>query len=121
MSTPKRLEPGRLDWAGSASNEVAPGITARNLVGDHLSTSTFELEPGAVIPRHAHPNEELGLVLRGGLRMRCGDQEFTVGAGDTFFVAPSTPHDGVALDEGCTLLECYSPPRTPAPATEEPT
>ena len=121
MDTPAPLEPGPIDWAGVARGDVAEGITARSLVGEHLSTSTFDLEPGAVIPRHAHPNEELGLVLRGALRMCCGDEEFTVEAGDTFFVRPNTPHDGVALGEGCTLLECYSPPRTPSPVTEEPT
>lgn len=113
------LTTGLVDWDALAPSPVADGITARTFVGAHLSSTTFELAPGAVIPRHAHPNEELGIVLRGGLRMRCGDTELTLHAGDTFFVAPDTAHEGVALDGGCSLLECYSPPRIPAPASEE--
>ena len=118
MSVPP-LTSGPLAWSEVTPSPVAEGITARTFVGDHVSTTTFELVAGAVIPRHAHPNEELGVVLRGGLRMSCGGDEFTLVAGDSFFVAPDTPHEGVALDDGCTLLECYSPPRIPAPASEE--
>lgn len=119
MTAHSSLASGPIAWPEVAEAPVTSSIAARTLLGQQMSATTFELAPGAVIPRHAHPNEELGIVLRGQLRMRCDDAEFTVGPGQTFFVAAETPHDGVALDEGCTLLECYAPPRIPAPASEE--
>jgi quercetin dioxygenase-like cupin family protein len=115
-----RLASGPLAWARVDAEPVADGITGRTLAGEHLSSTVFELAPGAVIPRHAHESEELGVVLRGGLRMSTGDGDaYEVRAGDSFFVAGATPHEGVALDDGCTLLECYSPPRVPAPSSRD--
>lgn len=112
------LRSGPIIWTAANAATVTAEITGRTLAGEHLSTTLFALEPHAVIPRHAHPNEELGVVLRGRLRLDVGDGWFTVGAGDSFFVAAGAAHEGMALDEGCTLLECYSPPRVPAPASE---
>ena len=117
--TASALTSGPLRWTEVEVAPVAPAITAQTLLARQLSTTRFELEPEAVIPRHAHPNDELGVVLRGALRLRCGDETFTVTAGESFFVAGGDEHDGFALDEGCTLLECYAPPRVPAPATED--
>ncbi|MGD9700871.1 MAG: cupin domain-containing protein [Acidimicrobiia bacterium] len=110
---------GPVGWDASPESTVASGITARSRVAAHLSASVYRLAPHAVVPHHAHPSEELGYVIGGGLRMTCGDgDEFVVRAGDTFFVTANTPHSAVALAEGCELLECYSPPRVPAPQGE---
>lgn len=112
------LETGPIAWGATDAAQVTDQITGRTLAGQHLSTTLFELEAHAVIPRHAHPNEELGVVLRGRLRLDLGGGWITINAGESFFVAAGAAHEGMALDEGCTLLECYSPPRVPAPATE---
>jgi hypothetical protein len=39
-------------------------------------------------------------------------------AGDTFVITGDVQHTAVALESGCTLIECYSPPRIPAPMEE---
>lgn len=119
MAASSPLSSGPIIWSDVPASPVTDAITARTVVGSHLSSTTFELESHAPIPRHAHPNDELGIVLRGGLRMSCGADEFVVKAGEAFFVSAGTPHEGAALAGGCTLLECYSPPRVPAPADEE--
>lgn len=112
------MRSGPLAWLDVDPDPVSDGITGRTVIGEHLSSTVFELAPGAAIPRHAHPSEELGVVLRGGLRLTCDGRDFEVGVGESFYVAGGAPHEGNALDEGCTLLECYSPPRVPAPASE---
>lgn len=118
--SPPVLVPGAIDWAGVPEVAVAAGITGRTVAGEHLSTTVFELRPDAVIPRHAHPSEELGVVLRGSLRLVLdGAAPVVVGPGESFFVPGDTPHEGNALDDGCTLLECYAPPRVPAPSDEQ--
>lgn len=112
------LRSGPLGWSGVREVPVADGIAARTLRGRQLSVTVYELAPGAVVPRHTHPSEELGVVLRGGLRMSCGGEEFDVRTGESFFVGGDAAHEGVALEDGCTLLECYAPPRVPAPSSE---
>jgi quercetin dioxygenase-like cupin family protein len=110
---------GTIDWAAVPEVAVAAGITGRTVAAEHLSTTLFELQPGARIPRHAHPSDELGVVLRGGLHLVLGASAVVVGPGESFFVPGDTPHEGNALDDGCTLLECYAPPRVPAPSDEQ--
>ena len=115
-------ESGPIDWADVAAVDLVPGITARSRCGEQLSSTLFTLQPGAVVPEHAHPNEEFGYVIAGRLTVWYGDDGFDVGPGGSFFVAAGQPHRAIASDDGCQLLECYSPPRvpTPPPTTREP-
>lgn len=113
MKTADRFSSGPIDWLEPSSVDLVAGITARSFTGDQMSTTLFTLEPGAVVPEHAHPNEEFGYVVEGHLTVWCGDAEFDVEPGGTFFVAADQPHRAVASAAGCRLLECYAPPRVP--------
>jgi quercetin dioxygenase-like cupin family protein len=113
---------GPVDWDGVDLAQLTPAITARSLAGEQLSTTLFTLAPGAVVPEHAHPNDEFGYVVEGSLRVWSGGDHFDVTAGGSFFVARDQPHRAVASDDGCRLLECYAPPRLPTapPTTRNP-
>ena len=119
--SPDPLSPaGYIDWTPLTASLVAPGIEGRSVSGDQMSVSAFDLRPGAEVPRHAHLNEEFGIVVSGRLRLRCGsDAERVLAAGDSFLIDSNVEHSAVALDDGCRLIECYSPPRIPAPMEEE--
>lgn len=120
-----RSEPGGASW-GSGPTEwsdvtearLTPAITARSLAGQQLSVTVFSLQPDAVVPEHAHPNDEFGYVIDGALRVWSGSDVYDVVAGGSFFVARDEPHRAVASARGCQLLECYAPPRVPAPPTQ---
>lgn len=119
MTAHSDLSTGVLDWSTLTGTPVAAQILARSLSGNEMSISLFDLEPGAIVPRHAHPNEEFGYVVRGDLRLTTGalvDEPLM--AGDSFFVSANDPHTAVAGPDGCQLLECYAPPRVPAPTQE---
>ena len=60
----------------------------------------FELDAGAVVPEHSHENEQLGIVLRGTLNLRVGDEERVLGAGGTYRILSNTPHHAEAGPEG---------------------
>ena len=45
--------------------ELAAGVSGRPLFGAGAMINLIELEPGAVVPLHSHPHEQLGIVLRG--------------------------------------------------------
>ena len=45
--------------------ELAPGARARTPYGKHVMLSYLELDEGAVVPMHAHPHEQAGLMLEG--------------------------------------------------------
>lgn len=110
----------RFRWDALPNDVVADGITAAIVVGERLSVARYLLNPGAVVPEHAHDNEEFGQVLAGAIELRVGDTWTTVGPGEAFVVPANVPHDARALTDGCELLECYAPARRPIPRTDSP-
>jgi quercetin dioxygenase-like cupin family protein len=102
-------------WDDADPSALVPGITAATLVGTRLSATRFVLEPGADVPEHSHGSEEFGHVVRGGLELRCEGVTTTLRAGDAFVVPGGIPHAARAHDDGCEHIECYTPPRVPAP------
>jgi quercetin dioxygenase-like cupin family protein len=102
-----------VDWEGLTQHNPIPGITGSVTSGSELSAAIFRLEPGAVVPRHHHVNEEFGQILSGSLELEAGVERSTLRIGDSFLIPGNVPHAAVAGPEGCLLLECYAPPRNP--------
>ena len=45
----------------------APGVEMRVINGEKMTMVFFKLEPGAGVPLHAHPHEQVGTVLKGSI------------------------------------------------------
>ena len=101
-------------WDALRGDGPVPGVDAALAHGDQLSAALYRLEPGAVVPEHAHENEEFGQVIRGSLELRHAGGTVVLRAGEAFLLPGGVEHGATAGDEGCELLECYAPPRTPA-------
>ena len=107
-----------IDWAALRTAGPVPGVMAALTHGEQLSAALYTLEPGAVVPPHAHENEEFGQVIRGSLELRHAGGTVVLGAGEAFLLPGGVEHGARAGDEGCELLECYAPPRvTSSPQT----
>src|SRR5512134_1489468 len=48
-----------------ASRELCPGVTAKVAWGEKLMFSLVTLAPDAVVPEHAHPHEQMGMLVSG--------------------------------------------------------
>ena len=93
---------------GSSIRELA-GIPIGNAVNQSLAEAT--VPPGSATIEHFHrTSEEIYLFTAGAGRMRLGEEEAAVRAGDCVVIAPGTPHqlvnDG---DEPLVLLCCCAP------------
>ena len=88
-----------------------PGFTLRVFAGERLLTACIRMEPGAVVPRHQHHNEQLGVVLEGEIDLTIGDETRRVGPGGAWVIPGNAPHEAVAGPDGCLLLESFAPPR----------
>lgn len=92
------------EWAG-------PGYTAP-AVNQSLAEAT--IAPGSSTIAHFHrASEELYLVTSGRGRLRVGDEEHEVGAGDCIVIPPSQPHQihntgNVDLVVVCACSPAYS-------------
>jgi quercetin dioxygenase-like cupin family protein len=87
------------------------GVTARAVAGDRLTLAVIELDPGSVVPEHAHENEQLGMVLRGSVRFRIGDETRELGPGETWTIPGNVPHEVEVGPEGAEVIDVFAPVR----------
>jgi mannose-6-phosphate isomerase-like protein (cupin superfamily) len=74
-----------------------------------LAEATIPAGTSTLLHRHRQ-SEELYHVTRGSGLMRLGDEEFTIGVGDTVLIPPGTPHRVSALGEQALVILCCCAP-----------
>lgn len=94
-----------------AEKELFPGIVARSFWADNLLAARIEFAPNAAAPRHAHPNVQAGIIIRGQLTMEVDGETRTLGPGELYIAPGDVPHQATAGPEGCVAIECFTPLR----------
>lgn len=89
----------------------AEGVEIRVIPGERMTMAFFRLEPGAKIPEHAHPHEQMGTVLKGSIELVIGEEKRVVKQGCAYRVPPNVLHSGMCLKSSSEVLEVFSPPR----------
>ena len=87
------------------------GVNAREVLGENVSFAVVELDPGVTVPEHHHVHEQLGMVLRGSVRFRIGDEVQELGPGGTWSIASDIPHEVTAGPHGAEVLDVFAPAR----------
>jgi len=112
MKTARILAVALLIVAGGLALRVAQsqqtGIKRTELQRHDLSIPGREViqvrgdfPPGAAVPRHTHPGEELVYVLEGTLEFQLeGQAPVTVKAGEVFFIPAGTVHTAKNVSSG---------------------
>src|ERR671934_2149404 len=90
--------------------QIWDSVAVRTVEGERLTLGVVELEPNALVPEHRHDNEQLGMVLRGSLRFRIGDEERELGPGETWRIPSNTPHEVHTGPEGAAVIDVFGPP-----------
>jgi quercetin dioxygenase-like cupin family protein len=103
---PQFVSLGRLDGF-----RLADGATAKPLFGEGAMLNLVELEPGAVVARHSHPHEQLGLILRGSMKLVVGDADHTLDEMDAYSLPGGVEHEGIAGPDGALVLDVFQPVR----------
>jgi quercetin dioxygenase-like cupin family protein len=92
-------------------HNIFPGVQVRTCACERLMLSLATLEPHAVVDRHSHPHEQVGLVLEGRAVFTIGDEERVLQPGDMFRIPGGVPHKVVALGEPFKALDVFTPIR----------
>ncbi|MBA2641556.1 MAG: cupin domain-containing protein [Actinobacteria bacterium] len=87
------------------------GVLARMVDGDRVTLAVVELDPGSRVAEHSHDNEQLGLVVRGTVSFRVGDETRDLGPGGTWHIPPNAPHEVHAGPEGAIVIDAFGPAR----------
>ncbi len=99
------------DLADVAPQQLFDGLLARTVHGERITMAVVEIDPGAEVPEHHHEHEQLGLVIRGSLTFRIGDEEHELGPGGIWRSPSDVPHSARGGSEGAVVLDVFSPTR----------
>ena len=94
-----------------ATPKVFLGITFDVLaVGEHTMVTRMRYEAGVHIPGHHHPNEQAGYVVSGRVRIRFGEHDEVLEAGDSYVIPMDVVHTFDVLEDG-EVIDVFCPPR----------
>ncbi|ELZ33852.1 cupin domain-containing protein [Halorubrum tebenquichense] len=93
--------------------EAVDGVfLTQGAVGEETSIQRFEIEPGATVPEHDHPHEQIGMITEGSIAFVVDGEERVVEAGDTYVIPGDEPHAAANRgDEPVVGYDIFSPPR----------
>jgi quercetin dioxygenase-like cupin family protein len=90
---------------------VLPGIQMKTVCyGQRTLMTEFVLERARALPVHSHPQEQIGYLVKGHVRLRIGTQEYDVRPGDSWCI-PSGEEHGAQILEDSVAVEVFSPVR----------
>ena len=99
------------DLADIAPQRIWDRIAARSVNGERITLAVVELDPNAVVTEHSHEQEQLGIVLRGTMDFRVGDERRELGPGATWRIPSNTPHEAIAGPDGAVVIDVFAPTR----------
>jgi quercetin dioxygenase-like cupin family protein len=90
---------------------IFPGVQVRTCAAEKMMLSMANLEANAIVPEHAHPHEQVGIVLEGRVTFAIGDEQKTLQPGDVFCIPGNVRHKVVVLDAPAKVLDIFYPVR----------
>lgn len=91
--------------------EPFPGIALRAFSGERMTVALVDLAPGAIIPDHEHPHEQLGLLIEGEMKFTIAGKTRTLQAGACWRIPGGVRHEVVAGPQGARALDVFAPTR----------
>ncbi len=90
--------------------ELSPGTSFSGFAGQNLMITHLHFKAGAVGSIHAHPHEQLTLVLQGEITFTLNDERRLLKTGDVVAIPSNIPH-GVFAQTDAEVLDIFTPIR----------
>jgi quercetin dioxygenase-like cupin family protein len=91
--------------------ELAAGVAGHPLFGDRAMLNLIRFEPGATVPLHRHPHEQLGLVLEGMQALVVDGVAHELGPLEAYVLPGGVEHSAYCGPEGALVLDVFTPVR----------
>lgn len=103
-------------WTASAGELVQPGISRQVIHGEEQTVVRYRYEPGAVFPRHSHPQEQVTIVLQGEIEFDLDGELVRLGPGEIVLIPRNMPHGARVLGQvRVETINTLSPKRADHP------
>jgi quercetin dioxygenase-like cupin family protein len=87
------------------------GIELKTRVhGEKTLMAEFLLKKGSILPRHAHPHEQSGYLVKGHLRLSIDAETFDALPGDAWCIPGNVEHEAAVMEDS-VAIEVFSPVR----------
>ncbi len=90
---------------------LAKGVTAKVATGEKMMLSLVTLAPGAVVPTHSHPHEQMGWMVSGTMEFTIEGETRVFSGNELYFVPGGVPHSAKGGPGGAVALDAFTPPR----------
>lgn len=90
--------------------EIAEGILMRAVTAQSMTVAHVKLSAGALLPEHAHVNEQIVNVIDGELELTVEGQPYRLVPGKVMVLAPHVVHSGRAVTD-CRVVDAFHPVR----------
>jgi quercetin dioxygenase-like cupin family protein len=92
-------------------HRIFPGVEIRTAASSNLMLSVVHLQRDSVVLDHAHPHEQMGILLEGRLEFTVGGVTRLLGPGDIWRIPGGVVHRVRALDEPAVAIDVFHPIR----------
>ena len=86
---------------------IFPGVQISTCAAEKMMLSIVDLEPHSVVEEHAHPHEQVGILLQGRVVFTIGGESKTLQPGDLWRIPGGVRHKVVVLDEPAKALDIF--------------
>jgi len=100
-----------LNWSTIPIEQPGEGIERQMVVGERIMTCRFRFAPFLVTPEHAHPHEQMSIVMQGRVRFFVEGEEKIAVPGDVLHFPSNTWHGATMMDEEVVLIDIFTPLR----------
>ena len=101
-----------LAWTEIEPEHVLPGITRQVVHGERQTMVRYVYAPGSVFPVHAHPEEQVTVVVSGRIAFDVDGNSVELGAGQVAVIPPNVPHGAEVIgNETVETFNALSPRR----------
>jgi quercetin dioxygenase-like cupin family protein len=104
------MDMGFIDPSTLPHAEPKPGWHGRFFHSEHMTFAYYEIDAGAALHAHSHPNEEVWHVIEGELDLTLGAETRCVRAGYAVVIPAGTTHS-VAVKQWCRAIVVDHPAR----------
>lgn len=91
-------------------SEELPGFLGAFLHSDNMTVASWSVEAGSTFPEHAHPHEQISIVVEGEFELTLDGETDVLEPGRIAVIPADAPHSGRAVTD-CEIIDVFSPVR----------
>ena len=97
-------------WDDITPEQINSTISRQYITAERVTMARFELKRGAVVPQHAHENEQVSYIISGALKFIFEDRDIIARGGEVLQIPPNVPHAAEAIED-TLAIDVFSPVR----------